>query len=70
MLQPQFVNQEIGLQASSILLVYLAEGVHNLRSILKGHISGQTAEQIRLDAIKGFGSLRNHFNDLCERCHE
>ncbi len=43
---------------------------HNLRSVLKGHISGQTAEQIRLDAIKDFGSLRNHFNDLCERCHE
>ena len=43
---------------------------HNLRSILKGHISGQTAEQIRLNSIKEFDSLRNHFNDLCERCHE
>jgi len=43
---------------------------HNLRSVLKGHISGQTAEQIRKDAIKNFGSLRNHFNDLCERCVE
>ncbi|ENM2832384.1 hypothetical protein AB6Q85_002762 [Vibrio cholerae] len=43
---------------------------HNLRSVLKGHISGQTAEQIRLDAIREFGSLRNHFNNLCERCFE
>jgi hypothetical protein len=43
---------------------------HNLRSVLKGHIPGQTAEQIRSDAVKNFGSLRDHFNDLCERCHE
>ena len=41
---------------------------HHQRSVLKGHIPGQTAEQIRSDAIKQFGSLGGHFNDLCERC--
>lgn len=41
---------------------------HNLRSTLKGHVQGKTAEKIRSDAIKDFGSLKEHFNDLCERC--
>ena len=44
--------------------------VHNLRSKLKGHTSGQEAAQIRKDALRHFGSLRKHFENLCARCDE
>ncbi|MDQ3633775.1 MAG: hypothetical protein M3405_04605 [Acidobacteriota bacterium] len=44
--------------------------VHNLRSKLKGHTPGQEAVQIRKDVLRTFGSLQNHFRDLCQRCEE
>jgi hypothetical protein len=44
--------------------------VHNLRSKVKGHISGQEAKQIRQDLLKSFGTFRKHFEDLCFRCDE
>ncbi len=44
--------------------------VHNLRSKLKGHTSGQEAAQIRKGALKDFGSFRKHFENLCTRCDE
>jgi len=43
---------------------------HDLRSILKGHITGETAEKIRSEAIEDFGSYSSHFEDLCRRCDE
>lgn len=44
--------------------------VHNFRSKVKGHISGEEATKIRKAALKDFGSLRRHFEDLCRRCDE
>lgn len=44
--------------------------VHNLRSILKGHTWGGEAEKVRKDALKDFGSFRNHFAQLCTDCDE
>jgi hypothetical protein len=44
--------------------------VHNLRSKLKGHTSGQEAAQIRKDALRDFGSLRKQFENLCARCDD
>lgn len=44
--------------------------VHNLRSKLKGHTSGQEAAQIRKDALRDFGSFRKHFENLCTRCDD
>ncbi|WP_321494402.1 hypothetical protein [uncultured Desulfobacter sp.] len=44
--------------------------VHYWRSVLKGHIFGKTAQNIETDALNEFGTLRAHFDDLCERCDE
>ena len=44
--------------------------VHNLRSKLKGHASGQTAQSIKVSAIAAHGSLREHFRYLCQACDE
>lgn len=44
--------------------------VHNLRSKVKGHSSGQEATEIRKEALRNFGSLRRHFENLCSRCDE
>lgn len=44
--------------------------VHNFRSKVKGHTSGEEATQIRKAALRDFGSLRKHFEDLCRRCDE
>jgi hypothetical protein len=44
--------------------------IHNLRSKLKGHTSGQEAEMIRKDALANFGSFRKHFENICAECDE
>lgn len=44
--------------------------VHNLRSLLKGHSSGSDAAIERKNAKKEFGSYKNHFVALVERCKE
>lgn len=44
--------------------------VHNLRSKLKGHASGETARSIKSSAIAAHGSLREHFKHLCQACDE
>ena len=44
--------------------------VHNLRSKLKGHASGQTAQSIKSSSIAAHGSLREHFKHLCQGCDE
>lgn len=44
--------------------------VHDLRNKLKGHITGETAEKIRSEAIEEFGSYTTHFENLCNRCDE
>jgi hypothetical protein len=42
--------------------------VHNLRSKLKGHASGQTGQSIKSSAIAAHGSLGEHFKQLCQAC--
>jgi hypothetical protein len=44
--------------------------VHNLRSKLKGHASGEEAARIRKQALKEFGTFRQHFSQLCSDCDE
>jgi hypothetical protein len=44
--------------------------VHNLRSKLKGHTSGQEAEMIRKDSLKKFQSFYKHFEHICAECDE
>lgn len=44
--------------------------IHNLRSEVKGHSSGNTAEQRRKDVIQKYGSYKSHFDDLANRMYE
>jgi len=44
--------------------------LHNLRSKLRGHASGDEAAELRKIALKNFGSFRQHYIDLCARCDE
>lgn len=44
--------------------------VHNLRSKVKGHTSGQEAVQFRKDALREFRTFRKHFENLCAKCDE
>ena len=44
--------------------------IHNLRSILKGHATGDDAEKIRRQSLEQFGSFRQHFEQLCTDCDE
>jgi len=44
--------------------------LHNLRSKLRGHASGDEAAELRKIALKKFGSYRQHYIDLCARCDE
>ena len=44
--------------------------IHNLRSEVKGHISGDTAEKRKKDIIKKYGHYRAHFDDLSQRMLE
>jgi hypothetical protein len=42
--------------------------LHELRSKMKGHASGQEAKKIRVQLIKSHGSLKQHFIALVEKC--
>ena len=42
--------------------------LHELRSKMKGHASGQEAKKIRIQLIKVHGSLKKHFSALIESC--
>jgi hypothetical protein len=44
--------------------------LHNLRSKLKGHASGDTARSIKSSALAAHGTFRKHFADLVTRCDE
>ncbi len=44
--------------------------VHNLRSLVKGHVSGSDADKQRKDAIRVHGSLKSHFTSVCSDCDE
>ena len=44
--------------------------IHNLRSKVKGHTSGQEADILRKTALQKFGSFRKHFEYLCAECDE
>lgn len=44
--------------------------IHNLRSEVKGHSSGNTAEQRRKEVIQKYGSYKSHFDDLANRMYE
>ncbi len=44
--------------------------VHNLRSELKGHATGNEARRIRAAAISKRGTYRKHFEALCAGCDE
>ncbi|QEI39569.1 hypothetical protein BMF77_00120 [Dolichospermum sp. UHCC 0315A] len=44
--------------------------IHDLRSKLKGHTSGQEAENIRKASLANFGSFYKHFEHICSECDE
>lgn len=44
--------------------------VHTLRSLLKGHTVGTEAENSRKEAIRDYGSFKNHFEKICADCDE
>lgn len=44
--------------------------LHNLRSKLKGHASGDVARSIGTAALSKHGTYRAHFEDLCKKCDE
>lgn len=44
--------------------------IHNLRSKVKGHTSGQEADTLRKAALQKFGSFRKHFEHICSECDE
>ncbi|MCQ9328053.1 hypothetical protein [Pelistega suis] len=51
--------------ASQIMSIF--HDIHNLRSEMKGHIYGETAEKKRKDIIATYGSYRKHFDHLVSR---
>lgn len=42
--------------------------LHNLRSKIKGHASGQEAVNIKKQVLQTHGSYRKHFENLCAEC--
>ena len=44
--------------------------LHDLRSKLKGHVSGETARVLKTEAIKSHGSYRKHYEHLVTACDE
>lgn len=44
--------------------------LHNLRSKVKGHASGNEARSIRKKVLVDHGTYRQHFRTLCARCDE
>lgn len=44
--------------------------IHNLRSEVKGHVSGNTAEQRKNEVIREYGSYKAHFDSLAIRMYE
>lgn len=44
--------------------------VHDLRNKVKGHVSGNEGEQLRKNALKKYGSYKNHFKSLVEKMVE
>lgn len=42
--------------------------VHNLRSEVKGHASGNSAIEIKRKILSEYGSYRKHFYALCQEC--
>lgn len=51
-------------------IMYVFHDIHNLRSEVKGHISGDTAEKRKKDIITKYGHYRAHFDDLSQRMLE
>jgi hypothetical protein len=44
--------------------------LHNLRSVLKAHPTGEEATAIRKQALKEFGTVTKHYTDICKKCDE
>jgi hypothetical protein len=44
--------------------------LHNLRSKVKGHASGQDASDAKRETLKEHGTFRKHFEALCAECDE
>ena len=44
--------------------------VHHLRSKLKGHASGEEAQELKRKALENHQSYRNHFHHLCRECDQ
>jgi len=44
--------------------------LHDLRSKLKGHASGNTAQTLKTEAIKNHGNYRDHYTHLVTACDE
>ena len=44
--------------------------VHDLRTRLKGHISGKTAQKLKKEAFAEHGSYLNHYKNLVAECDE
>lgn len=44
--------------------------LHNLRTKLKGHASGKTAQKLKTEAFAKHGGYRNHYKNLATQCDE
>jgi hypothetical protein len=44
--------------------------LHDLRSKVKGHASGQEAAEIRRETLKQHGTFRKHLEVVCAECDE
>jgi len=44
--------------------------VHDLRSKVKGHASGNEGAALKKQILKEYGSFKEHFRNLCQRCDE
>jgi hypothetical protein len=51
-------------------LVKPLHDVHNLRSQIKSHATGDAARKIRSEVLSAFGSYRGHFGVICQQCLE
>lgn len=69
LLEMFLVSKEFEIEhAREIMSVF--HDVHNLRSSIKGHASGNSAEQIRKEVLTTFGSFKAHFDNLANRLLE
>lgn len=51
-------------------LVEPLKEVHELRTKMKGHASGDEATAIKKKVLKEHGTVEAHFRELCRKCDE